>query len=179
MGAIASQITSLVSVYSAVKLDKDQRKHQSSASPVNSPHKGPVTPKIWWRHHGIHLATISQEIPKITVIDIILKITNVRLQPHSPVASKLNWRTATHLHTRGFAHVENIRMVDRWERISGEHGNKIRSTAVWNGYQFKCKFELLRMLARDCQTFKHLGHNNVILKRKGIRSMKLIEYSLF
>ena len=39
----------------------DQRKHQSSASlafvrgihrwPVNSPHKGPVTRKIWWRHH--------------------------------------------------------------------------------------------------------------------------------
>ena len=39
----------------------DQSKHQSSASlafvwgihrgPVNSPHKWPVTRKIWWRHH--------------------------------------------------------------------------------------------------------------------------------
>ena len=55
MGAIASQITGLASVYSAVKLGADQRKHQSSASlafvrgihrrPVNSPRKGPVTRK--------------------------------------------------------------------------------------------------------------------------------------
>ena len=52
MGAIASQITSLASVDSAVKLGIYQRKHQSSASlafvrgihrrPVNSPQKGPV-----------------------------------------------------------------------------------------------------------------------------------------
>ena len=55
-----------------------------------------------------------------------LKITNVRLQPHPPVASKLNWRTATHMHARVFAQAENIGMIDRWERISGEHGNKIR-----------------------------------------------------
>ena len=53
MGAIASQITSLMIVYSIVYSDVDQRKHQSSASlafvwgihrgPVNSPHKWPVT----------------------------------------------------------------------------------------------------------------------------------------
>ena len=57
MGAIASQITSLESVYSAVLLGADQRKYQSSASlafvrgihrrPVNSPHKGPVTRKMF------------------------------------------------------------------------------------------------------------------------------------
>ena len=56
MGAIASQITSLTIVYSAVYSDADQRKYQSSASlafvrvihrgPVNSPHKWPVTRKI-------------------------------------------------------------------------------------------------------------------------------------
>ena len=55
MGAIASQITSLIIVYSIVYSDVDQRKHQSSASlafvrgihrrPVNSPHKWPVTRK--------------------------------------------------------------------------------------------------------------------------------------
>ena len=55
MSMIASQITSLTSVYSTVYLGADQRKHQSSASlafvwgihrrPVNSPHKGPVTRK--------------------------------------------------------------------------------------------------------------------------------------
>ena len=57
MGAIASQITSLTIVHSTVYSDTDQRKHQSSASlafvrgihrgPVNSPHKWPVTRKMF------------------------------------------------------------------------------------------------------------------------------------
>ena len=65
MSAMASQITSLTIVYSSVYWGADQRKHQSPASlafvrgihrwPVNSPHKGQVTRKLfpfqWWRHH--------------------------------------------------------------------------------------------------------------------------------
>ena len=57
MGLIASQITSLTIVYSTVYSDADQRKHQNSASlafvrgihrgPVNSPHKWPVTRKMF------------------------------------------------------------------------------------------------------------------------------------
>ena len=57
MGAIASQITSLTIVYSTVYSGSDKRKHQSSASlafvreihrePVNSPHKWPVTRKMF------------------------------------------------------------------------------------------------------------------------------------
>ena len=57
MNAIASQITSLAIVYSTVYSDADQRKHQSTASlafvwgiqrgPVNSPHKRPVTRKMF------------------------------------------------------------------------------------------------------------------------------------
>ena len=55
MSAMASQITSLTIVYSTVYSGTDQRKHQSSASlafvrgnsPVNSPHKGPVTWKMF------------------------------------------------------------------------------------------------------------------------------------
>ena len=57
MGARASQITSLTIVYWTIHLDSDQRKHQSSASPafvrgihqwpVNSPHKWPVTRKMF------------------------------------------------------------------------------------------------------------------------------------
>ena len=56
MGAMASQVTSVSIVYSAVCSGRDQREHQSSASlafmrgihqwPVNSPHKGPVTQKM-------------------------------------------------------------------------------------------------------------------------------------
>ena len=57
MGAMASLITSLTSVHSTVHSGTDERKHQSSASlvfvwgnhrsPVNSPHKGPVTQKMF------------------------------------------------------------------------------------------------------------------------------------
>ena len=57
MGAIASQITSLAIVYSTVCSDTDQRKHRSSAllvfvrgihrGPVDSPHKWPVTRKMF------------------------------------------------------------------------------------------------------------------------------------
>ena len=57
IGAIATQITSLTIVNSTVYSDTDQRKHQGSASlafvrgshrgPVNSPHKWPVTLKMF------------------------------------------------------------------------------------------------------------------------------------
>ena len=57
MGTITSQITRLTIVYSTVYSDADQRKYQSSASlafvrgihrgPVNSPHKWPVTRKMF------------------------------------------------------------------------------------------------------------------------------------
>ena len=57
MGTLASQITSLTIVYSVVYWGVGQRKHQSSASlafvrgihrwPVNSPHKWPVTRKMF------------------------------------------------------------------------------------------------------------------------------------
>ena len=57
MGAIASLITSLTIVYPTIYSGTDQSKHQSSASlafvwgihrgPVNSPHKWPVTRKMF------------------------------------------------------------------------------------------------------------------------------------
>ena len=57
MSSMASQITSLTVVYSTVYSGGDQRKHQSSASlafvrgihrwPMNSPHIGPVTRKLF------------------------------------------------------------------------------------------------------------------------------------
>ena len=57
MSAIASQITSVSIVYLVVCTGADQVKHQSSTSlaflreihrwPVNSPHKGPLTQKMF------------------------------------------------------------------------------------------------------------------------------------
>ena len=73
MGTVASQVTSLASVYSTVHSSVDQRKHQSSATlafvwgihrwPVNSPHKWPVTRKMFpfddvimkhWMKYSVH-----------------------------------------------------------------------------------------------------------------------------
>ena len=66
MGAMASQITSLTTVYSTVYSGADQRKHQSSASlafvravhqwPMNSPHKGPVTRRMFPFDDGLSWA---------------------------------------------------------------------------------------------------------------------------
>ena len=56
MGAMASQITSLMIVYSTVHSGADQRKHESPASlvtgqfPAQMPSNAENVP-IWWRHH--------------------------------------------------------------------------------------------------------------------------------
>ena len=72
MGSIASQITSLSIVYSAVYSGGDQRKHQSSASrafvrgnhrePVNSPHKWPVTRKMFPSDDVIMIWQVSLQV---------------------------------------------------------------------------------------------------------------------
>ena len=81
MNTVASQITSLTIVYSTIYSGADQRKHQSSPSlalvwgihrgPVNSPHRGPVTRKMfpfddvimrfslfWWQVCACNMSSI-------------------------------------------------------------------------------------------------------------------------
>ena len=80
MGAIASQITSLTIVFSTVYSDADQRKHQSCASlafvrgihrgPVNSPHKRPVTRKMFPFDDVIMISTIA------TIGNLVLLFTS-------------------------------------------------------------------------------------------------------
>ena len=77
MSTMASQITSLTTVYSTPYSGWDQRKHQSSASlafvrgihrwPVNSPHKGPVTRKMYPFDDVImrHKTTVLRGIPHL------------------------------------------------------------------------------------------------------------------
>ena len=64
MGAMASQITSLTIIYSTIHSGADQRKHQSSASlafvRVNSPHKWPVTRKIFPSEDVIMTYSLSE-----------------------------------------------------------------------------------------------------------------------
>ena len=87
MGEIASQITSLDIVYSTVYSGADQSKHQSSASlafvwgihrgPVNSPHKWPVTRKMF------PFDDVIMECPSVCAIVITLRCPlkiNVKLQ---------------------------------------------------------------------------------------------------
>ena len=92
MGAIASQITSLTIVYSTVYWGSDQSKHQSSASlafvrgihrgPVNSPHKWPVTRKMFPFDDVIMKQTklsVNWEALKFTWRHCSVKITGLRL----------------------------------------------------------------------------------------------------
>ena len=81
ISAMASQITSLTIVYSTIYSRADQRKHQSSASlafvrgihrrPVNSPHNGPVTRKIFPFHDVImNTQECRQNIVKLNSVVI-------------------------------------------------------------------------------------------------------------
>ena len=94
METIASQITSLTSVYSTVYSGADQSKHQSSASlafvwgihrgPVNSPHKWPVTRQMFpfddvimtslvrvcLNHHynDVTMGSMASQITSLTIV---------------------------------------------------------------------------------------------------------------
>ena len=72
MGVMASQITSLTIVYLNINSGASQRKHQSSAplafvrgihrGPVNSPHKWPVTPKMFPFDDAIMILLINKAV---------------------------------------------------------------------------------------------------------------------
>ena len=85
MSAIASQITSLTIVYSIVYSDADQRKHQSSASlafvrgihrwSVNSPHKRPVTRKMFPFDDVIMENVILTKLSSLAVLKVVKMTT--------------------------------------------------------------------------------------------------------
>ena len=91
MSLIASQITSLTIVYSTVYSSADQRKHQSSASPafvrvihrgpVNYPHKGPVTRKMF-----LFDDVIMSVFHFLVQIDNQLHTNQIAIFPHRRVA---------------------------------------------------------------------------------------------
>ena len=80
MSAMAPPITSLTIVYSAVYSGADQRKHQSSASLVfvraihrwlvNSPHKGPVTRKMFPNDDVIMIQPVYKTHPTVAVLSL-------------------------------------------------------------------------------------------------------------
>ena len=119
MDAIASQITSLTIVYSIVYSDADQRKHQSSASlafvrrihrgPVNSPHKWPVTRKMFPFDDVI----MTTAIPPWHVLTSKLNMTTVT-----------TWKTPAHdvpLKKQKYATLCPTLVVGWWCRHCREH----------------------------------------------------------
>ena len=88
MTTMASQITSLTIVYSTVYSDADQRKHQSSASPVFvwgihwEPGEFPAqmtsnaeNVSIWWRHHVLKVnfrCTIPNRLSIVCAQDLYI-----------------------------------------------------------------------------------------------------------
>ena len=111
MSAMASQITSLTIVYSSVYSGADQRKHQSSASlafvrgihrwPVNSPHKRPVTRKIFASEDVIMYVSLIAICSRDNTVIFLLNAHNAN---HSPqvmtcffVSSKSNFQWESQL----------------------------------------------------------------------------------
>ena len=117
MTAIASQITSLTIVYSTVDSDAEQREHQSSVSlafvwgihrgPVNSPHKWPVTRKmfpfddvimishgkvLYPRHFSVGITICHKHNTKETVLfGASMPLLNVCVKTVYNVTAKMLW----------------------------------------------------------------------------------------
>ena len=112
-GAMTSQITSLTSFYSTVYSGADQRKHKSSVSlafvihrwPVNSPHKGSVTWKMF------------------PFADVIMYMKNVKHLPH--LISGEKWMTEK---TNA---VPYINSRHRWWRPKGHFHHQSTIYQLW------------------------------------------------
>ena len=98
MSMMTSQITSLAMVDSTVHSGADQRKHQSSASlafargihrwPVNSPHKGPVTRKIFPFDDVIMFRGVARRRPRGPGLN--LKMLEKKSQNPDPFYTKFH-----------------------------------------------------------------------------------------
>ena len=109
MGAMAPQITNLTIVYSTVYPGADQRKHQSSASlafvrgihrlPVNTPHKGPVTRKMFLFDDVITTKLHQERIKWQKITSTTNQCTYAKLHQVPIIWSKWNKAQRTNIHT--------------------------------------------------------------------------------
>ena len=125
MSVMASQITSLTIVHSTLYSGADQRKHQSSASlafvrgiyrwSVNSPHKGPVTQKMF----------PFDEVIMVTEILITFPVLNSHFTDHfffnikyfytdETMGSGTKFIILCCLYSAGFVHVDDLNPVINW-----------------------------------------------------------------
>ena len=106
MSTVASQITSLTIVYSTVYLGADQRKHQGSTSLafvqgihrrlVNSPHKWPVT----WKMFAFDDVIMAYSVNGALVLQILIVCSNAQyiIRPHEWHRLMQMFVVVTHFH---------------------------------------------------------------------------------
>ena len=163
MGAIASQITSLTIVYSTFYSDADQRKHQSSASPafvrgihrgpVNSPHKWPVTRKMFPFDDVIMLPVKS----RVNSANSSHWTSPVRVDHHR--ATEYHSRRPERCRTLILVHrpwarhysVWNIRHATAWRHCIFSHDDVIK----WK--LFPCYWPFVRGIHRSPVNSPHKG----------------------
>ena len=139
MGEIASQITILTIVYSTVYSDADQRKHQSSASLafvrgihrglVNSPHKWPVTRKMF-PFDDVIMNADNTTVSNITLVSSQNRMEQIYMHmdiypyPHRRfLYTDLMWQmnSQTHFHVFQFLYwnqlnkTENVHWTENWD----------------------------------------------------------------
>ena len=172
MGAIASQITSLTVVYSTVYSHANQRKHQSSASlafvwgnspgPVNSPHKGPVTRKMFpfddviMYNQSPHHWTISTETncfswhhawPITRPIELVLcfgeSITKFNWTINIDIGDLLRPISSRWNTTQRNVVISKIHLSSQWGWLSRELCYRVGRDDVWNHRPLNFLFNFL------------------------------------
>ena len=132
---VASQITSFMNVYSIVYSGTDQRKHRSHVSlafvrgihrwPVNSPHKGPVTCKIFSFDDVIMVHPVAAQ-PDILVI--MIHYTDVIM---SRLASQITSLTVVYTIVYSDADQRKYQSSASQAFVQGIHRSPMNSPHKW------------------------------------------------
>ena len=142
MGAIASQVTSLMIVYSSVYSDADQRKHQSSASlalgPVNSQHKWPVTRKMFPFDDVImrtnKMVSVCETKGPLYLTYYRLDISRYNITRYCTQHNKFDGKTSVRLRTHGRYPYLSL-TGEQWESSVSYLGNRYRERTVYSFYK--------------------------------------------
>ena len=157
MSAVESQITSILIVCSTICSGADQRKHQSSAAlafgrgihrwPVNSPHKGPVTRKMFPFDDGIMCILCVA-----MVSNTLCFINTLRLRQNGchftcdifKITDKWNWQYNRSLSRAKFGVMNNMyKLFCNWR---------------WTLSMASCKKDVTPLLAHWSYSFLALTH---------------------
>ena len=171
MSLVASQITSVTIVYSTVCSGADQRKYQSSASlafvrgihrwPVNSPHKWPVTRKMFPFDDVIMIHTIRSLLWFVAicyqwVLPIAHKVTPMALGQSYDCPSA----TDATLGAMGKDALNPTRKTIQiiWDKMTSSNGNIFRvASPLWGEFTGHREFPSQRPATRSFDFFLWSG----------------------